>query len=78
MRGVDLLISGVLPATPFPGRHDRQLFIVCAASGTGKTSLVKKLLQADPGIKLSVSTPRASRGRAKSMGAVLISCRHKV
>lgn len=31
------------------------LFIVCAASGTGKTSLVKALLQADPGIKLSVS-----------------------
>ena len=31
------------------------LFIVCAASGTGKTSLVKELLKADPGIKLSVS-----------------------
>jgi guanylate kinase len=31
------------------------LFIVCAASGTGKTSLVKELLRADPGIKLSVS-----------------------
>jgi len=24
------------------------LFIVCAASGTGKTSLVKELLKADP------------------------------
>ena len=31
------------------------LFIVCAASGTGKTSLVRDLLKADPGIKLSVS-----------------------
>ena len=31
------------------------LFIVCAASGTGKTSLVRELLKADPGIKLSVS-----------------------
>jgi guanylate kinase len=31
------------------------LFIVCAASGTGKTSLVKELLKADPGIQLSVS-----------------------
>jgi guanylate kinase len=31
------------------------LFIVCAASGTGKTSLVKELLKADPGINLSVS-----------------------
>ena len=31
------------------------LFIVCAASGTGKTSLVKELLRVDPGIKLSVS-----------------------
>src|SRR5258708_8064442 len=31
------------------------LFIVCAASGTGKTSLVKELLKADPGIKVSVS-----------------------
>ena len=31
------------------------LFIVCAASGTGKTSLVRELLKADPGIELSVS-----------------------
>ena len=31
------------------------LFIVCAASGTGKTSLVKELLKADPGLNLSVS-----------------------
>ena len=31
------------------------LFIVCAPSGAGKTSLVAELLKADPGIKLSVS-----------------------
>jgi len=31
------------------------LFIVCAPSGAGKTSLVKALLQADPQIGLSVS-----------------------
>jgi guanylate kinase len=31
------------------------LFIVCAPSGAGKTSLVAALLKADPGIRLSVS-----------------------
>jgi guanylate kinase len=31
------------------------LFIVCAPSGAGKTSLVAELLKADPGIRLSVS-----------------------
>jgi guanylate kinase len=31
------------------------LFIVCAPSGAGKTSLAKELLKADPYIKLSVS-----------------------
>ena len=31
------------------------LFIVCAPSGAGKTSLVGALLKTDPGIKLSVS-----------------------
>jgi guanylate kinase len=31
------------------------LFIVCAPSGAGKTSLVGELLKTDPGIKLSVS-----------------------
>ena len=31
------------------------LFIVCAPSGAGKTSLAKELLKADPRIKLSVS-----------------------
>ncbi len=31
------------------------LFIVCAPSGAGKTSLVAALLKADPGVKLSVS-----------------------
>ena len=31
------------------------LFIVCAPSGAGKTSLVNELLQADPRIRLSVS-----------------------
>ena len=31
------------------------LFVVCAPSGAGKTSLVAELLKADPAIKLSVS-----------------------
>jgi guanylate kinase len=31
------------------------LFILCAPSGAGKTSLVKALLEADPAIKVSVS-----------------------
>ena len=38
------------------------LFIVCAPSGAGKTSLVNELLQADPQIRLSVSyTTRVPR-----------------
>ena len=38
------------------------LFIVCAPSGAGKTSLVAALLKTDPGIRLSVSyTTRAPR-----------------
>jgi guanylate kinase len=38
------------------------LFIVCAPSGAGKTSLVAELLKTDAGIKLSVSyTTRAPR-----------------
>ena len=38
------------------------LFIVSAPSGAGKSSLVKALLEADPGIKLSISyTTRAPR-----------------
>jgi guanylate kinase len=38
------------------------LFIVTAPSGAGKSSLVKALLEADPGIRLSVSyTTRAPR-----------------
>ena len=38
------------------------LFIVCAPSGAGKTSLVAELLKADAGVKLSVSyTTRAPR-----------------
>lgn len=38
------------------------LYIVCAPSGTGKTSLVAELLKADTGVKLSVSyTTRAPR-----------------
>ena len=38
------------------------LFIVSAPSGAGKTSLVRTLLEADPGIRLSVSfTTRAPR-----------------
>jgi guanylate kinase len=38
------------------------IFIVSAPSGAGKTSLVKSLLEADPGIRLSVSfTTRAPR-----------------
>lgn len=38
------------------------LFVVSAPSGAGKTSLVRALLEADPGIRLSVSyTTRAPR-----------------
>ncbi len=38
------------------------LFIVCAPSGAGKTSLVTELLKTDPGVRLSVSyTTRAPR-----------------
>ena len=38
------------------------LFIVSAASGTGKTSLVKRLLDSEPSVQLSVSyTTRAPR-----------------
>ena len=38
------------------------LFIVCAPSGAGKTSLVSELLKRDPGIRLSISyTTRAPR-----------------
>ena len=38
------------------------LFIVCAPSGAGKTSLVNELLKREPGVKLSVShTTRAPR-----------------
>src|SRR5271170_789281 len=38
------------------------LFIVCAPSGGGKTSLVNELLKADPKVKLSISyTTRAPR-----------------
>ena len=39
-----------------------RLFIVCAPSGTGKTSLVKALLEIDNGINLSISyTTRLAR-----------------
>jgi guanylate kinase len=38
------------------------LFIICAPSGAGKTSLVKALLEADPAIMVSISyTTRAPR-----------------
>jgi len=38
------------------------LFIICAPSGAGKTSLVAELLKIDSGIRLSVSyTTRAPR-----------------
>lgn len=43
---------------PVPGNF----FIVCAPSGAGKTTLVKALLAADPGVRLSISyTTRAPR-----------------
>ncbi len=39
-----------------------KVYIVCAPSGAGKTSLVRALLAADPGVRLSVSfTTRAPR-----------------
>jgi guanylate kinase len=44
-----------------PTRRGR-LFVVAAPSGTGKTSLVRALMQADPGLEFSVSyTTRAPR-----------------
>jgi len=43
------------------------LFVVAAPSGAGKSSLVKALLQADPGLAVSVShTTRAPRGQEVS------------
>lgn len=43
------------------------LFIVAAPSGAGKTSLVRALLQAEPGIRLSVShTTRPPRPREQN------------
>ena len=42
------------PARP-GGAHGRQVFMVVAPSGAGKSSLVNALLAADPGISLSVS-----------------------
>ena len=46
----------------YPGN----LFVVAAPSGTGKSSLVKALLELDKGIQLSVShTTRAPRGQEK-------------
>jgi len=39
-----------------------RLFVIAAPSGTGKTSLVRALMQADPGLEFSVSyTTRARR-----------------
>ena len=38
------------------------MFVLCAPSGAGKTTLVRALLQRDPGVRLSVSyTTRAAR-----------------
>ena len=48
------------PRAASPGN----LFVVAAPSGAGKSSLVKALLQADPGLAVSVShTTRAPRGQ---------------
>ena len=46
-----------------PGNHARgNLFVVAAPSGGGKTSLVRALLEREPGIRLSISyTTRAPR-----------------
>jgi len=47
----------MLNRTPF-------LFIISAPSGTGKTTLCRELVKADPGIKYSVSaTTRSRRGK---------------
>lgn len=45
-----------------PPSSEGVLYIICAPSGAGKTSLVKALLKTDPAIRLSVSyTTRAPR-----------------
>ena len=56
----------------YPGN----LYVVCAASGTGKSSLVKAWRQADAQLALSVShTTRAPRGQEQIGRA---SCRERV
>jgi guanylate kinase len=51
------------------------IFIVVAPSGAGKTSLVAALLQAEPGVELSVSyttrAPREGEARATTLSTVL-------
>ena len=47
--------------------HPGNLFVIAAPSGAGKSSLVRALLQADPGLQLSVShTTRAPRGQEQN------------
>ena len=49
-------------AQPAPNAKSGNLFIVAAPSGAGKSSLVHALLEAEPGIKLSIAhTTRAPR-----------------
>src|SRR5688572_365197 len=55
-------IQKLNPESRFPNPVSGNLFIICAPSGAGKTSLVKALLKADPQIRLSVSfSTRAPR-----------------
>lgn len=47
-----------------PMQHPGTLYVIAAASGTGKSSLVKAWREADPQLQLSVShTTRAPRGQ---------------
>ncbi len=49
------------------------LFIVAAPSGAGKSTLVNALLEREPGISLSVSTPRGRLGPANNTVAITTS-----
>jgi len=40
---------------PVPGRRRGRLFVIAAPSGTGKTSVVRALMEREPGLRFSIS-----------------------
>ena len=51
------------PKPPQPTAKAGRLYVVSAPSGAGKTSLVKALMEREPGLRFSVSyTTRPPRG----------------